>query len=133
MRKIAAEDAQKVREELKRSSSESGDPQLRNVIKILIEKVSNLEKYEPILEELNQIKSVVKQKQISEANPAVAAGQLPGVGQIPAIIEFIKPYITPPDPFREMALQIMRSNLDLTNAIKNAVVGKVTGAEVKSE
>jgi len=132
MRKVAAEDAPRVREELKRTSSESGDPQLRNAVKILIEKVNNFEKFEPILEELNQIKNVVEQKQISQASPTGAVASGPA-GPFPAILEFIKPYIEKPDPFREMALQIMRSNLDLTNAIKNAVVGKVTGAEVKPE
>lgn len=135
MRKIAPQDVEKVKEEISRSKSKlEDDPQLRNAVKILIEKVSNFEKYEPILEELDQVRNIVAQKQ--QSNPAATGKSSAALGpasQIPAIIEFIKPYITPPDPFREMALQIMRSNLDLTNAIKNAVVGRVTGGEAKPE
>jgi hypothetical protein len=113
-------------EKLKKSSSESGDPQLRNAVNILVEKFT---KYKPILEELDQVRNIVAQKQaqISQGAACEAPAPTGPASQIPAIIEFIRPYITPPDPFRELMMTVVKENIDLSRAIKNAVVSKLTG------
>jgi hypothetical protein len=138
LRKIAPEDAARVREEI--SKSESGDPQLKNAVKTLVEKVNRLESYQPILDELDQVRKVVaqKQQQMSQQPGACEPGGAPGLGglnptgpgsQISSIIEFIRPYLTPPDPFRELMMTVVKENIELSRSIKNAVVAKLTGPE----
>jgi hypothetical protein len=125
MKKVAPQDVAKVREEISRN--ESGDPGLKNNVRLLVEKFT---KYEPILDELDQVRKVVAQKQtqISQDQGAICETPAPSglQSQIPSIIEFIKPYLTPPDPLRELMLNVVRENLDLSRAIKNAVVSKMT-------
>jgi hypothetical protein len=129
-RKVAPQDAAKVKEEISRSRTEPGDPQLRNAVKILVEKFT---RYEPILEELDQVKNIVAQKQAQISQGQGAACEAPAPtglqSQIPSIIEFIKPYLQPPDPFRQLMMEVVKENIDLSRAIKNAVVNKLTSAE----
>jgi hypothetical protein len=135
MRKVAPQDAEKVREELSRSKSESGDQQLRNNVRILVERANQFDKYQPMLDELLNVKNVIEEKQ--RANPQ---GQCPPAQGLPAqgglipqaameVLRFIAPWLQPPDQLSQLAMEAIRSSIDFTKTVQGAIVSKIGGFE----
>ena len=74
MRKVAPQDVEKVKEEISKSRSQAEDPSIRNALNILVDKFT---RYEPILEELDQVKKVVEQRQTQISQGQGAACEAP--------------------------------------------------------